>query len=52
MSYSTYTDLISNLLVPKLVDPGSTLIHVGASDPKNTKWLSFEVQIHDLREIF
>jgi len=29
MSYCIYTDLIS-LLDPRLVDPGSTLIHVGA----------------------
>jgi len=28
-SYFIYTDLISSLLDPKLVDPGSTLIHVG-----------------------
>jgi len=30
MSYFIYTDLISSLLDPRLVDPGSTLIHVGA----------------------
>jgi len=34
MSYFIYTDLISSLLDPKLqVDPGSTLIHVGAYGP-------------------
>jgi len=30
MSYFIYTDLICSFLDPKLVDPGSTLIHVGA----------------------
>jgi len=30
MSYFIYTDLISSLLDPKPVDPGSTLIYVGA----------------------
>jgi len=34
MSYLIYTDLISCLLDPRLVDPGSTLIHVGAYDPR------------------
>jgi len=29
MPYFIYTDIISSLLDPKLVDPGSTLIHVG-----------------------
>jgi len=33
MSYFIYTDLISSLLDPKLVNPGSTLIHVGAYGP-------------------
>jgi len=33
MSYLIYTDLISSFLDPKLVDPRSTLIHVGAYDP-------------------
>jgi len=28
MSYFIYTDLISSLLDPKLVDPGSTLVHM------------------------
>jgi len=28
MSYLIYTDLISSLLDPKLVDPGSTLVHM------------------------
>jgi len=32
MSLFIYTHLISNLLDPRLVDPGSTLIHVGAYD--------------------
>jgi len=30
-----YTNLISNLLVPRLVDPGSTLVHVCANEPKS-----------------
>jgi len=30
MLYFIYTYLISNLLDPRLVDPGSTLIHIGA----------------------
>jgi len=30
MSYFIYTDLINSLLDLKLVDPGSTLINVGA----------------------
>jgi len=34
MSYFIYTDLISSFLDPRLVDPGSTLIHVGACGPK------------------
>jgi len=34
MPYFIYTDLISSLLAPRLVDPGSTLIHVGAYDRK------------------
>jgi len=38
MSYFICTDLISSLFDPRLVDPGSTLInvgayHVGAYDP-------------------
>jgi len=33
MSYFIYTDLISSLLDPRLVDPGSTLIKVDAYDP-------------------
>jgi len=33
MSYFIYPDLISSLLDPRLADPGSTLIHVGAYDP-------------------
>jgi len=32
MSYFIHTDLISSLLDPRLVDPGSTLIHVAAYD--------------------
>jgi len=37
MSYFNYTDLISSLLDPRLVNPGSTLTHVvvGAYDPKS-----------------
>jgi len=30
MSHFIYTDLISSLLDPRLVDPGSTLIYIGA----------------------
>jgi len=30
MSYFVYTDLISSLFDPRLVDPRSILIHVGA----------------------
>jgi len=37
MSYFIYTVLISSLPDPRLVDPGLTLIHVGASDPKCKK---------------
>jgi len=33
MSYFIYTDLISRLLDPRLVDPGSTLIHADGNDP-------------------
>jgi len=33
VSYFIYTDLISSLLDPRLVDHGLTLIHVGAYDP-------------------
>jgi len=33
MSYFIYTDLISSLLDLRLVDPGSTLMHVGALNP-------------------
>jgi len=38
MSYFIYTDLISSLLDPRLVDPGSTLIHAGAYGPKGGKF--------------
>jgi len=37
MSCFIYTDLFSSLLDLTLVDPGSTLIHVGAYGPKTTK---------------
>jgi len=30
MSYFIYADLISSFLEPKLANPGSALIHVGA----------------------
>jgi len=33
MSYFAHADLISSLLNPRLVNPGSTLIYVGAFDP-------------------
>jgi len=33
MSYFIYTDLISSLLDPRPVDPGSTLIYVGSYSP-------------------
>jgi len=36
MSYFIYTDLISSLLDPRLVDPGSILIYVGAYGPKSS----------------
>jgi len=32
MSYFIYADVISSLLNPRLVDPGSTLMYVGAYD--------------------
>jgi len=32
MSYFIYTDLICSLLDPRVVDPVSTLIHIGAYD--------------------
>jgi len=35
MSYFIYTDLISILLDQSLVDPGLTLIYVGAYDRKS-----------------
>jgi len=33
MSYFIYTDLISSLLDPRLIDPGSAFIYVGAYGP-------------------
>jgi len=33
MLYFIYTDLISSLLDPRLVDPGSILIYVGTYGP-------------------
>jgi len=42
MSYFIYTDLITSLLDPSLVDPGSTLIHVGAHSPKNKNIVRME----------
>jgi len=33
MSYFIYADLISSSLDPRLVDPGSTLIRIGAYGP-------------------
>jgi len=41
MSYFIYTDLISSLLDPKLVDPGSTLIHIDAYGPLNIKTFTY-----------
>jgi len=41
MSYFTYTDLISSLLDQRLVDPGSTLIYVGAYDPNSTSFIPY-----------
>jgi len=35
LQYLIYADLIGNLLDPRFVDPGSTLIHIGAYDLKN-----------------
>jgi len=38
MSYFIYyTDLISSLLDPRLIDPGPTLIHVAAYNPMSTR---------------
>jgi len=37
MSYFIYADIISSLLDIRLVDPGSTLIQVGAYDPKSSE---------------
>jgi len=37
MSYFIYTGLISSLLDPRLVDPGSTLIYVGEHGPKRLR---------------
>jgi len=37
MSYFDYTNLISRLLDPRPVDPGSTLIHVGAYGRKSNE---------------
>jgi len=42
MSYFIYSDLISSLFDPRLVDPGSTLIYVGTYDPNllyTWRWL-------------
>jgi len=48
-SYFFYIDLISSLLGPRLINPESTLIHVGAYDSKLLKvfnsvcfWLSMQ----------
>jgi len=41
MSYFICTDLIRSLFDPRLVDPGSTLIHVDAYDPIKLYLLSF-----------
>jgi len=38
-------DLISSLLDPRLVNPGSTLIHIGAYGPK---FFENVIQIQDL----
>jgi len=49
MPYFIYTDLISSLLDLRLVDPGSTLIHVDAYDPN---WLTaFHKQNHYQQKI-
>jgi len=37
MSYFIYTDFISSLLDPRFVDPGSSLIYIGAYGPKALK---------------
>jgi len=37
VSYFTHTNLISSLLDPKFVVPGSTLIHVGTYGPLVTE---------------
>jgi len=38
MSNFSYTELISSLLDPRLVNPGSTLIHVDVYGPKSTNF--------------
>jgi len=43
MSYFINTDLICSFLDPKLVDPGSTLIHFGAHYPKIFWFWSFSL---------
>jgi len=40
MSYFGYTNLISSFLDPRPVDPGSTLIHIGAYGPYSWRWLA------------
>jgi len=44
MSYFIYTDLISSLRDPRLVDPGSTLIYVGAYNPWKINFVLFTLQ--------
>jgi len=43
MSYFICTDLISSLLDLRLVDPGSTLTHVGAFEPTSVVGMCFNV---------
>jgi len=44
MSYFIYSELFSSLLDPRLVEHGSTLIHIGVSyDPKINSALGLEI---------
>jgi len=46
MSYFIYTELICSLLDPRLVDPGSALIYVGAYGPKSPWLLKYSIKYH------
>jgi len=51
MSYFLYTDLISSLLDPRLADPGSTLIYIGADEPSSCNILVMQVLPNEVPEI-